>query len=139
MEMHLLPTSPTDSQAHHLASEILTHIQCSPIPWVSHLLCVERGEHCRSLSAHLSCHSWKDQENMLWDCAKPPPLITNGSKSVEVDKPVATRDKNRMCFPRSSLFRLQHSLQCCTNIQLNIPEAYIRSITSSWISELDFL
>lgn len=29
-------------------------------------LCSERWEHCHSISTHLSCHSGKDQGNMLW-------------------------------------------------------------------------
>lgn len=102
-------------------------------------LCWERLEHCHSLSAHLSCHSWKDQKNMLWDCVKPQPLITNGFKSVEVHKPVATWDKNLGCaFPGLPYAGCSTAYNAAHIIQFNIPEACIRC-TSSWISELDFL
>lgn len=101
-------------------------------------LSLERWEHCHSLSAHLSCHSRKDQENMPWDCTKPPPLITLIQVSGGSQASCYMRQELSMCFPRSSLSRPQHSLQCCTNIQPNIPEACIRC-TFSWISELDFL
>lgn len=132
MEMLLLP------KLIHIASEILTHIECSPIPWVSHLLCVQRGGNTATPSLHICPTLSERPEEHTLDCAKPPPLITNGFKLWRFTSHCYVRQEPNMCFPRSSLSGLQYSLQCCTNTQLNVTEACIRW-TSFQISELNFL
>lgn len=61
--MHLLPMSLTDSQAHSPYFRDLVFL--NPLAFTA-TLCSERWEHCHSLSAHLSYHSQKHQENTLW-------------------------------------------------------------------------
>lgn len=92
MEMHLLPMAPTDSQAHSPCFRDFNTHTVFPNPLgFTFTLCLERWEHCHSLSALLPLS--ETGEHAL-DCAKPPPLITNGFKSVEVHKPVAMWGKN---------------------------------------------
>lgn len=137
MEMHLLPMSPTDSQAHSPCfRDFNTHtVFPNPLRFTS-TLCLEVGtlplplctpatfgktrKTCSGLcQATTSDHQWIQ--------------VCGGSQAS-----CYVRQELNICFPRSSLSRLQHSLHCCTNIQLNKTEACIRCMTS-WISELDFL